>query len=892
MTSGERKHAALRAKLRLRPALSQGSEATPSSSQATTEGQSRDDPIIVDCSPIRPMNVNRVSDKPFYSIFAPKKASPVISAPSDLSTRASSPPKRLNKHGMIVPYPPRDSQHIRANQTNFSTSPCPFERRLQNSRSSSQAQLPSQDEHTTAYCQAQGSEPLRNGVRSAGRTDDFARNERGRTVVNGSSAPCDPSSASHIVNDIPATHKSYPAIERLVDRIQSDHHDEADSSPPSQELWIDKWRPRRADEVLGNEDRALYLRAWLLALKLHIESTPASSQASRGSEGSGKRRQPAAKPRGTKRPQVVRQVDRRRKRRRLDSEEPDDSWIVDDEWDDDPEVDNAHYGAGGGDELAFCQQPYSRLRRVAEEVEAPPCLDPPATTADTEKDKVAEFSPRSPQFGNQIHNTILLSGPSGCGKTSAVYACAEELGWDVFEVYPGIGERSGAALNKLVGDVGKNHIVKQTQRQQKSIFGGTIAVQDPHAPRNGGATQKAGGRKRVLKRVDSENDLDGEGQSQTEPTASAAPSTLPSEHPPVSQSIVLIEEVDVLYDSDANFWPSLINIIKECRRPVVMTCNDPSLVPIADLPLQDILFFSPAVPALATSYLQCVALLAQRPLERSTISRLYERGADAPCGYTGGSSTDPPARYPDLRQSLLQLQFGDPDIPTDSPAESASAEERVPHSHVPSSLDVPLEAAQEDLRIVHGLDKLDKLYNNLSFADCHLHRKQLDDLVDTMTADSGAANDELGYRVLHNDASTASLAPINTSFYHQDEAVMEFLLSSWQNLCAPVCSIPTELHGGGIPSGELATQMVSVLQETEVPSDTLANSSAVYLDYGPWLRHMVNLDDAVEANYLESQAGKDEVRKTRNSLKSVRPVRYVLISESNRRTLTHTALRN
>jgi hypothetical protein len=30
-----------------------------------------------------------------------------------------------------------------------------------------------------------------------------------------------------------------------------------------------------------------------------------------------------------------------------------------------------------------------------------------------------------------VCNTMLLSGPVGCGKTSAVYACAEELGFKV-----------------------------------------------------------------------------------------------------------------------------------------------------------------------------------------------------------------------------------------------------------------------------------------------------------------------------------------------------------------------------------------------------------------------------------------------------------------------------
>ena len=162
---------------------------------------------------------------------------------------------------------------------------------------------------------------------------------------------------------------------------------------------------------------------------------------------------------------------------------------------------------------------------------------------------------------------------------------------------------------------------------------------------------------------------------------------------------------------------------------------------------------------------------------------------------------------------------------------------------------------------------------------------------DTTTADTGAANDELGYRILYNDASTAGPAPINTSFYHQDEAVMETLLSSWQDLCFSACCLLTGPHGGVNPGGEYAAQMLSVLEDIQLPADVLLNLSAAVLDYGPWIRHMVSIDDAAEAIYMEAQAGKDGVRKTRNSLKAVQPVRYVPISESSRRTLTHTALR-
>jgi hypothetical protein len=50
--------------------------------------------------------------------------------------------------------------------------------------------------------------------------------------------------------------------------------------------------------------------------------------------------------------------------------------------------------------------------------------------------------------------------------------------------------------------------------------------------------------------------------------------------PSVGQSIVLIEEADVLFKDDLNFWATVKSIIKECHRPVIITCNGKSIVHI------------------------------------------------------------------------------------------------------------------------------------------------------------------------------------------------------------------------------------------------------------------------------------------------------------------------
>ena len=372
--------------------------------------------------------------------------------------------------------------------------------------------------------------------------------------------PVDDSTRERIVNSIPPNHRSYPAISRLLELPSPDSTSAPDLSEPpidANSLWSNVWRPKSADQVLGNEQSALYLREWLLALKLHINGTPVVP-ASDGTGVEKDSKQKAAKSkktkglRGNKRPRIVRDV--RRKRRRVDSEEPEDSWIADDS--EDP-LDVIHFPE---DDLTFPDLSSLNYATGDGLPEADP-LDPIPEDSPQQppSDNVPPFSYTPPKFGDTIYNTLLLAGPSGCGKTAAVYACAEELGWEVFEVYPGIGERSGSAMQKLIGEVGKNHLVTQNQNQAKA--------------------EKAKPRVKVkanffAKRVVSDDEGPSEPPAPPPETREseefAQHAQLPME---VSQSIVLIEEVDVLYREDTNFWPNMVKIIKECRRPVVMTCN-------------------------------------------------------------------------------------------------------------------------------------------------------------------------------------------------------------------------------------------------------------------------------------------------------------------------------
>jgi hypothetical protein len=231
------------------------------------------------------------------------------------------------------------------------------------------------------------------------------------------------------------------------------------------------------------------------ALRLHFDSGSSSNV-----KGTKSRKNHKKRKRRDQRPEVVREVTRKRKKAGdLDG------WLVDDDDDD-------------GDDLI---EEYDGLENL-DDWSLPSSLDP--------------SEPRPISLGKKIRNTILLVGPPGCGKTAAVYACAEELGWNVFEVHPGLGKRGGTHLDDLIGDVGKNHTLPQPLLFHRGRS-------EPPSP--------------VKRR--STNTVD---------TLDTIPET--EIHP---QSAVLIEEADVVFADETGFWPSVVAFIRDCRRPVIITCN-------------------------------------------------------------------------------------------------------------------------------------------------------------------------------------------------------------------------------------------------------------------------------------------------------------------------------
>jgi len=203
-------------------------------------------------------------------------------------------------------------------------------------------------------------------------------------------------------------------------------------------------------------------------------------------------------------------------------------------------------------------------------------------------------------------NAILIVGPNGCGKTAAVYAVAKQLGFEVFEINPGM-RRSQKDIFDRVGDMAQNHMVQ----------GGDSLSRDSSVLHDvdGASSQEDSAQSSVTNYF---------AQPMKKALINAAHLTTPqSSKQEQKQSLILFEEVDHIFEDDRGFWSGVQSLIQNSKRPVVLTCNDLHNIPLNDLDVHEILTFAAPPPEVVAQYVTYIAAAEGHLIQPDAVRTLY-----------------------------------------------------------------------------------------------------------------------------------------------------------------------------------------------------------------------------------------------------------------------------
>ncbi|KAM3477592.1 hypothetical protein MY8738_006351 [Beauveria namnaoensis] len=255
--------------------------------------------------------------------------------------------------------------------------------------------------------------------------------------------------------------------------------------------------------------------------------------------------------------------------------------------------------------------------------------DQPSKAKQRSRPSVARSLDLTGKDPSKLANTILISGPHGSGKSASVYAVAKELGFEVFEINSST-RRSGKDILERVGDMTRNHLV-QHHRSETADSAGAIES-DISSGKQGTMTSFFKPKTAAEKKKNKKSQLD---RSRAKADAASKSSSSKSH----KQSLILLEEVDILFEEDKQFWASLQSLMSQSKRPFILTCNDESAVPVSILNLHGIFRFLPPPEPAAVDTCLLIAANEGHALKRNAVRSLYR------------------CRDHDLRATITDLQF-------------------------------------------------------------------------------------------------------------------------------------------------------------------------------------------------------------------------------------------
>lgn len=284
----------------------------------------------------------------------------------------------------------------------------------------------------------------------------------------------------------------------------------------------------------------------------------------------------------------------------------------------------------------------------------------------------------------ELCNTVLITGPSGVGKTAAVYACAQELGFKVFEVNSSVLRCGRLLLSQLTEATqshqmdlesikpsaikSKSEIINQIQIKPASSSTGkeahrkvttsssketSVCHSDSHNIRNPQPVKlthffKLSSKKSLVKTSDGPercihetvepHRLQRSGSGFKFKSEGGKGSASKNQSRAIPVSLILFEEVDVIFPEDVGFLTAIKTFMSTTKRPIILTTNDPLFGARLKGHFDEIHFRTPSLQTIR-SYLQCLCAVENMRTDPEYIAFLL-------CQNKG-----------DIRQSILQLQL-------------------------------------------------------------------------------------------------------------------------------------------------------------------------------------------------------------------------------------------
>ncbi|KAI9504615.1 hypothetical protein BX070DRAFT_245020 [Coemansia spiralis] len=327
---------------------------------------------------------------------------------------------------------------------------------------------------------------------------------------------------------IPAPPQHLKFLEPVLDTIRNNaFYSDAQKS----QLLSARYRPKRISHVLGNQKAVHRLRLWIENMRLKRLAPPAACDISSDefvgsalADTSSKKHSTlkAGKGGGRHRQLVRREVSENRRSTR----QPDNTRITDNESDEDYKYFLSNCDSESSDDFMptnISRRAQSRknneMRGIMAWAKSNGTLNSVReNTQGVLRHRRNGSGGMSGSDSESFSNIILLAGPSGSCKTASVYACAEECGFEVQEIHPG-QRRSGKDLLAVLEDAILTHTISTSSSGTRSVGDASL-----------------------------------------------------------SQMLVLIDHVDILFEQDQRLWPALKQLALKSKRPIVLTCTDASSI--------------------------------------------------------------------------------------------------------------------------------------------------------------------------------------------------------------------------------------------------------------------------------------------------------------------------